>query len=90
MIRMPKVYTSSRDRQRAYISRLIKAKRDFLGVNNEQIGDVLGLTDRAVRYKINKADFDLIDLWQLRHLIPFSMEELQLMIGGKQLKKDVM
>lgn len=55
-----------------------------MGVNNEQIGNVLGLTDRAVRYKINKADFDLIDLWQLRHLIPFSMEELQLMIGGER------
>lgn len=81
---MPKVYTSSRERQRAYISRQIKAKRDFLGVNNQQIGEVLGLTDRAVRYKLNKADFDLVDLWQLRHLIPFSMEELHLMIGGEK------
>lgn len=81
---MPKVYTSNKDRQRAYISRLIKAKRDFLGVKNEQIGDVLGITDRAVRYKINKAGFDLVDLYQLRHLIPFSMEELNLMIGGEK------
>ena len=81
---MPKVYTSSRERQRAYISRLIKAKRDFLGVTNKQIGDALGLTDRAVRYKINKADFDLVDLWQLRHLMTFSMEELHLMIGGEK------
>lgn len=81
---MPKVYTSNKDRQRAYISRLIKAKRDFLGVKNEQIGDVLGITDRAVRYKINKADFDLVDLYQLRHLIPFSTEELHLMIGGEK------
>ena len=78
------VYTSSRERQRAYISRLIKAKRDFLGVTNKQIGDALGLTDRAVRYKINKADFDLVDLWQLRHLMTFSMEELHLMIGGER------
>ena len=84
VILMPKVYTSARERQRAYISRLFKAKRDFLGVNNEQIGDVLGLTDRAVRYKINKADFDLVDLYELRHLMPFSMEELQLMIGGQK------
>lgn len=81
---MPKVYTSNKDRQREYISRLIKAKRDFLGVKNEQIGDVLGITDRAVRYKINKADFDLVDLYQLRHLIPFSTEELHLMIGGER------
>lgn len=81
---MPMVYTSSRERQRAYISRLIKAKRDFLGVTNKQIGDALGLTDRAVRYKINKADFDLVDLWQLRHLMTFSMEELHLMIGGER------
>lgn len=81
---MPMVYTSSRERQRAYISRLIKAKRDFLGVTNKQIGDALGLTDRAVRYKINKADFDLVDLWQLRHLMTFSMEELHLMIGGEK------
>ena len=81
---MPKVYTSNKDRQRAYISRLIKAKRDFLGDKNEQIGDVLGITDRAVRYKINKADFDLVDLYQLRHLIPFSTEELHLMIGGEK------
>lgn len=81
---MPKVYLNSADRQRAYISRQIIAKRDYMGVNNKQIGEVLGLTDRAVRYKINKADFDLVDLWQLRHLVPFSMEELQLMIGGER------
>ena len=81
---MPKVYQTAADRQRAYISRLFKAKRDFLGVNNEQIGNALGLTDRAVRYKISKADFDLVDLWRLRHLVPFSMEELQLMIGGEK------
>lgn len=81
---MPKVYLSNADKQRAYISRLFKAKRDYLGVNNVQIGETLDLTDRAVRYKINKAGFDLVDLWKLRHLIPFSMEELQLMIGGER------
>jgi len=81
---MPKVYLSSTDKQRAYISRLFKAKRDYLGVKNEDIGKALNLTDRAVRYKINKAQFDLVDLWKLRHLVPFSMEELQLMIGGER------
>lgn len=81
---MPKVYLSNTDKQRAYISRLFKAKRDYLGVKNEDIGKALDLTDRAVRYKINKANFDLIDLWKLRHLVPFSMEELQLMIGGER------
>lgn len=81
---MPKVYLSNTDKQRAYISRLFKAKRDYLGVKNEDIGKALDLTDRAVRYKINKANFDLVDLWKLRHLVPFSMEELQLMIGGER------
>lgn len=81
---MPKVYLSSADKQRAYISRLFKAKRDYLGVKNEDIGKALDLTDRAVRYKINKANFDLVDLWKIRHLMPFSMEELQLMIGGER------
>ena len=81
---MPKVYLSNTDKQRAYISRLFKAKRDYLGVKNEDIGKALDLTDRAVRYKINKANFDLVDLWKLRHLVPFSMEDLQLMIGGER------
>lgn len=81
---MPKVYLSDRERQRAYISRLIKAKRDYLGVSNEEIANRLGISDRAVRYKLQKGTVDLIDLYELRHLIPFSMEELSLMIGGQR------
>ena len=81
---MPKIYTTGKDRQKAYISRLIKAKRDYLGIDNKQIGDALGISERAVRYKFKDGNISLVDLWELRHVMPFSMEELQLMIGGER------
>ena len=81
---MPKIYTTGKDRQKAYISRLIKAKRDYLGIDNKQIGDALGISERAVRYKFKDGNISLVDLWELRHVMPFSMEELQLLIGGER------
>ena len=81
---MPKIYTTGKDRQKAYISRLIKAKRDYLGIDNKQIGDALGISERAVRYKFKDGNISLVDLWELRHVMPFSIEELQLMIGGER------
>lgn len=79
---MPKVFLTSKSRQQDLISRHIKAKKALCGTTTEQIAEALGISDRAARYRIASGNISLVDLWQLRDVLPFTGSELETMIRG--------
>ena len=80
---MPKIYLTSKSRQQDLIARHIKAKKALVGCSTEEIAQALGISDRAARYRLASGNVTLLDLWQLRNVLPFTEAEIEDMIGGK-------
>lgn len=74
---MPKVYTSTADRQQQKIIRILKG-----AANGQQnaLADVWGISQQAVSHRLNTGNITLIDLWKARHIIDLDAKDIEYLI----------
>ena len=74
---MPKVYTSSADRQTQKIIRVLKGASQG---HQEALADVWGISQPAVSHRLNTGNVTLIDLWKARKIIDLDAHDLEYLI----------
>lgn len=74
---MPKVYTSSADRQSQRIIRVLKGAADG---KHDALADVWDISRQAVDYRIKNGNITLLDLWKARHVIDLDAKDIEYLI----------
>ena len=77
---MPKVYTSSADKQAAKIIRVLKGAADG---KHEQLADIWNISRQAVDYRIKHGNITLIDLYKAQHVFDLDAQDIEYLIRGK-------
>lgn len=74
---MPKVYTSSAERQEQRIIRTLKGAADG---KHDALAAAWGITRQAADYRIKNGNITLLDLWKARHLLDFDAKDIEFLI----------
>ena len=74
---MPKVYTSSADKQAQKIIRVLKGASQG---QQDALADAWGISQQAVSHRLNTGNITLIDLWKARKIIDLDAHDIEYLI----------